>query len=83
ITGKIQAQCIVLSYFQQVCDWLAYGFDMAAIRVNSDHFFRLQRRRINDDEETNLILGASDEQVLDDVLREMFAVLGLQENHSA
>ena len=83
VDGKIQAQGVVLSYFQQILDWLSCGFSMVAMRVNTVHRFKLLVNRTADDEATNLFLGPGDERMLDDIRRQMFAVLGLQENHAA
>lgn len=77
MSGKIQAQGLVMSYRQQLSNWLSLGCSWLFMRVNARHQFAL------DKENLSLILGPGDEKELERTRGRAFSDLGLTDNHWA
>ena len=76
VGGKIQAQGVVLSAYQKICDWWYLGGSVAFLRTNTREDFALNRK------EVHLVLTPGLEATLDSQMRELFTAIGL-ENRSA
>ena len=75
LNGKLQTQGIFFTLHKDITDWISFGASWMFMRANSRHGFNLGKN--------DLELGRADRLQLDENRREMFDVLGLQENSSA
>ncbi len=83
INGKLQAQGVAIETEMRTFDWLYVGCSMLCMRSNQYQEFNLQFTPSDDiRERVNLDLSTPDKQELDEILRNMFTTLGLQENYT-
>lgn len=75
LNGKLQTQGIFFTLHKDITDWISFGASWMFMRANSRHEFHIGKH--------DLELGRTDILTLDENRREMFEVLGLQENSSA
>jgi len=75
VNGKLQTQGIFFTLHKTITDWVSFGASWMFMRANSRHEFNIGKH--------DLELGRADILQLDENRREMFQVLGLQENQSA
>jgi len=81
MTGRLQAQGIDFYYHQAINKHFSVGASWLFMRSNTSQEFILKNERSSLDR-VELTLGPSDPQELDEQRREMFRVIGIQENQA-
>lgn len=75
MNGKLQTQGIFFTVHKDIVDWVAVGASWMFMRSNASHVFNIGKH--------DLELGRTDIVQLDENRRQMFEVLGLQENNAS